>query len=207
MRYLFLALLFSTSCKSTQKNYPMVSSASMNAEGHQIWTRPVEVGFTMGDYVQTTSSTTMLLDVFRISGDPVSSVPTIPTFGTAGILSPNAKFAVSKGVDSKKAEGMYILSTEDQRQKGLLAVTHTSIVKGYVLHFKHYGPIDDETMKMIRTGVPVVGSSISSDSEKLVEQEQKIQETNTQESSTPENNKQEKSKQEKAKPETNTSWE
>ena len=156
----------------------MVTNASITTEGHQIWTRPLEVGFTMGEYVIEESTTTKLLGILRISGDSVNGGISMPTFGQTSGLSPNGQYAVNKVVEKQKADGMYLLYTEDQNVTTGLTVMKKSIIKGYVLHFKVYGPIDDETMKMIRMG-NIPNSDENSPNKMIEEQENNGTSTNS----------------------------
>ena len=68
-------------CASTHVETGMVTQASAEAEPHVIWTRPLEVGFEMGRYIEGESTTKRLFGCMRVDGDPVQKKTTVPMLG------------------------------------------------------------------------------------------------------------------------------
>jgi len=151
-KLLIASLLLSVGCKTVSKNHGMTSSSSMRAERHQIWTRPLEVGFSMGKELECESTTTKLLGIYRVSGDPINSMPSVSILGATGGLSANAKYAIGSCVEDEKSDGMYVLYTHEEKVMTGFTVTTKATVRGRLLKLKEYGPINEGTINAIRIG-------------------------------------------------------
>ena len=81
--------LFALGCKTVNKDYGMVSSSDLVTEPHKVWTRPLEIGFEMGEYIEAESSTSKFLGVMRVAGDPVKDAAKVPMLGQTDHLSAN----------------------------------------------------------------------------------------------------------------------
>ena len=150
---LWMISLGAMACKSVNKNYGMVATSAIEAQEQEIWSRPLEVGFSMdAKSKKCTSSTTKLLGVLRVAGDPVSTIPSVTILGASNGLSSNAKFAVADCVEKLKGDGMYVTYSEDKKTMTGLTVTTSSVVRGRILRLEDYGPVDEAVINAVRTG-------------------------------------------------------
>ena len=149
------ALMLSSGCKTVTKKDMMVNNTKVRSESHEVWNRPTEVGFTVGDYIEGTSETSKLLGFIRTGGDPTAGGISIPTFGSsAPSLSANAKWAVSNAVDKAGADGIYITKIVEERRIIFPIVTTKAWVRGKSLTLKDFGPIDEDRADLDRMGYP-----------------------------------------------------
>jgi len=158
LQYLALAvpmLALTVGCRTVTKKDMMVTSAKVKAESHEVWTRPAELGFTVGSYIEGTSETKKMLMLFRVGGDPTSGGVTVPTFGMgAPTLSPNAKWAVSNAVDDSGADGIYITKIVEEKAIIFPIWTKKATVYGKALKLKDYGSINKTRADLDRLGYP-----------------------------------------------------
>ncbi len=133
----------------------------MKAQSHQIWTRPTEVGFSIGDQIEGTSTTTTLFGVLRVSGDPVSNTPTIPMLGSTAGMSSNAKFAAATAVEAAGGDGIYIIYVEEEALRTGFTITKKSYIRGKVLNLESYGPVDIERLTPAKESSSPVSTSSS----------------------------------------------
>jgi len=153
----FLApmLALTVGCRTVTKKDMMVTSAKIKAESHEVWNRPTELGYTVGDYIEGTSETKKMLGFFRVGGDATASGISIPTFGSAAAsLSANAKWAVSNAVDDSNADGIYITKVVEEKTIIFPIWTTKATVRGKALKLKDFGPIDKSRADLDRLGYP-----------------------------------------------------
>jgi len=136
-------------CASVHKETGMVTQASAVAEPHTIWTRPLEVGFEMGRYIEAESTTRRLLGCMQVGGDPVRK-RSVPTLGSAEELSTGAQMAVAKAVHANNADGMYILFVEESVEWSGLVKETTTKVRGRALKLEDFGSVDRERATRVR---------------------------------------------------------
>ena len=143
IRLFVTVLLFLIGCSGTHKQVALVGSAHIDAEPHVIWTRPLELGFEMGRYIEGSSTTTRLMGCFRTGGDAVVR-PTVTVMGASENLTPAAQLAVAKAVKESKADGMYILFVEESTHWNGLIKETTTQVRGRALKLEDFGSVDQE---------------------------------------------------------------
>lgn len=155
------ALLVSTGalslvgCSNISKKDHMTASAGLRAEAHRVWHRPVEVSYEFMEYCTGSSSTTRILGLFRVAGDPAGAGPSMPTFGGgAAGLSPNGRFAVHSAIESQGADGFYMTYNQDEVKGGIFRKKKTSHVKGKCLKLKVLGEVDEGRANLDRFGHP-----------------------------------------------------
>ena len=152
---LLTTLALSSACRSVTKKDMMVNNTNLRSESHEVWNRPTEVGFTVGDYIEGTSETSKLFGVIRTGGDPTAGGSSIPSFGaSAPSLSANAKWAVSNAVDKAGADGIYITKIVEEKKIIFPVWTRKAWVRGKALTLKDFGPIDDQRADLDRLGYP-----------------------------------------------------
>lgn len=136
-------------CVSVQKETGMVTQASAVAEPHTIWTRPLEVGFEMGRYIEAESTTRRFLGCMKVGGDPVRK-RSVPTLGANKELSTGAQMAVANAVHANNTDGMYILFVEESVEWSGLVKETTTKVRGRALKLEDFGSVDQERATQIR---------------------------------------------------------
>ena len=142
-------ILLCVGCASTHKEVGMVVGASATAEPHVIWTRPLEVGFEMGRYIEAESSTSRLFGCIRLSGDAVQKTQ-VSMMGLQDELSNGSKMAVAKAVKENNADGMYILFIEEESQWSGLVKETTTTVRGRALKLEDFGSVDQQRATEVR---------------------------------------------------------
>jgi len=131
----------------------MLNNASaLRAERQDIWTRPIEVSYALGQEVSGESSTSTVLGVLRMAGDPVKQAPSINILGGAAVgLSSNAKYAIGALVEANGADGFYVIYVEDTNS-GLFIRSSQSSVRGYLLDLNSLGEVSMERADLDRFG-------------------------------------------------------
>jgi hypothetical protein len=149
------AALSLVGCSSVTKKDHMTASAGLRAEAHRVWHRPVEVSYEFMDYCEGSSTTTRIFGLWRVSGDPAGSGPSLPTFGGgAASLSPNGKFAVHSAIESMDADGFYMTYNQDESKGGFFRKKKTSHVRGKCLKLKVLGEVNRDRADLDRFGHP-----------------------------------------------------
>ena len=148
--WLSMMACLSVGCTSTHKNVGMVVGASATAEPHVVWTRPLEVGFEMGRYIEAESTTRRLFGCIRVDGDPVQKNTHVPMMGVHTEFSNGSKMAVARAVKESNADGMYILFIEEDVQWSGLVNTTTTTVRGRALKLEDFGSVDQERATQVR---------------------------------------------------------
>jgi len=149
IRNILLGILL-MGCGSIHKDPGMVTSATAVAEPHVVWTRPLEVGFEMGRYIEGSSSTRYLFGCLRLNGDAVRQESRVPMMGESSDLSNQAKLAVAKAVGDNNADGMYILRVDQQVTWSGLVKESTTTVHGRALKLEDFGSVDQERATRVR---------------------------------------------------------
>ncbi len=143
-------------CTSTHRDVGMVTTATAEAEPHIIWTRPLEVGFEMGRYIEATVSTRSLLGLISVS--EASHRSQVSMLGVSEKLSNAAQQAVAQAVTENNADGMYVLLVEEEvGWSGLIKET-TTHVRGRSLKLEDFGSVDEERATNVRLGSVDQGS-------------------------------------------------
>ena len=152
-----MRILLSTSCAVLmgctsihQKDVGMVAQASAVAEPHVVWTRPLEVGFEMGRYIEGESTTERLFGCMRIGGDATSKRTEVPMLGENAKLSNGARMAVASAVTNNNADGMYILFVEETIEWSGFVKETTTKVRGRALKLEDFGSVDQERATRVR---------------------------------------------------------
>ena len=149
-KWLLIGCALTLGCVSTHKETGIVTHASAEAEPHVIWTRPLEVGFEMGRYIEAESTTHRLFGCLRVDGDAVRKSTTISMMGAPSDLSTGAEMAVAKAVQSNNADGMYILFVEESVEWSGLVKETTTKVRGRALKLEDFGSVDQERATRVR---------------------------------------------------------
>lgn len=149
----FLSLLL-VGCGHTLSKRPMLSDgAHLRAEPQEIWTRPVEVSYHLGDEVVATSETVTLFGL-HASGDRVQTAGAVNVFGTnVRGLSANTRYAIGNIVDEQSADGFYLIYVEEE-SRGVLRRVRKARVRGYLLTMESHGEISEERADLDRFGHP-----------------------------------------------------
>ena len=143
-----LSLILSAGCVGHQQHVGLVDVASVEAEAHQIWTRPLEVGFEMGRYIEAESIQRDLFGCVAI-GDSVTR-SSVPVMGGVGELTPNVQYTIAQAVTDAGADGMYVLFVEEQVQWIGLVKETTTNVKGRALKLEDFGSVNQERATRVR---------------------------------------------------------
>ena len=149
-KLLLICCGLSIGCATTHIETGMVTQASAEAEPHVIWTRPLEVGFEMGRYIEAESTTRRLLGCMRVDGDPVRKSSSVPMMGVQTGLSTGAEMAVAKAVQNNNADGMYILLVEESVEWAGLVKETTTKVRGRALKLEDFGSVDKDRATRVR---------------------------------------------------------
>ena len=149
-KLLLICCALSVGCASAHVETGMVTQASAEAEPHVIWTRPLEVGFEMGRYIEGESTTKRLFGCMRVEGDPVRKSTSMPMMGVEGGLSSGAEMAVAKAVQSNNADGMYILLVEESVEWSGFVKETTTKVRGRALKLEDFGSVDQDRATRVR---------------------------------------------------------
>ena len=127
-----LSLLLNVGCAGHQQHVGLVDVASVEAEAHQIWTRPLEVGFEMGRYIEAESTQRDLFGCVALGENVTRS--SVPVMGGVGELTPNVQYTIAQAVADAGVDGMYVLFVEEQVQWTGLVKETTTMVKGRALN-------------------------------------------------------------------------
>ena len=149
-KWLLVGCALTLGCASTHKETGMVAYASAEAEPHVVWTRPLEVGFEMGRYIEAESTTHRLFGCLRVDGDAIRKNTTVPMMGEQANLSTGAQMAVAKAVQSNNADGMYILFVEESVVWSGMVKETTTKVRGRALKLEDFGSVDQERATRVR---------------------------------------------------------
>ena len=137
-------------CGTTHKETALVAAASVAAEPHVIWTRPLEVGFEMGRYVEAESTSFRLFGCIPVAGDKTAKSAQVSMIGGDVEMSSAAKMAVAKAVQESKADGMYVLYVEERTAWSGLVKETTTFVRGRTLKLEDFGSVDQERATRVR---------------------------------------------------------
>ena len=143
-----LSLLLNVGCAGHQQHVGLVDVASVEAEAHQIWTRPLEVGFEMGRYIEAESTQRDLFGCVALGENVTRS--SVPVMGGVGELTPNVQYTIAQAVADGGVDGMYVLFVEEQVQWTGLVKETTTMVKGRALKLEDFGSVDQERATRVR---------------------------------------------------------
>ena len=143
-----LSLLHNVGCAGHQQHVGLVDVASVEAEAHQIWTRPLEVGFEMGRYIEAESTQRDLFGCVALGENVTRS--SVPVMGGVGELTPNVQYTIAQAVADAGVDGMYVLFVEEQVQWTGLVKETTTMVKGRALKLEDFGSVDQERATRVR---------------------------------------------------------
>ena len=143
-----VSLLFNVGCVGHQRHVGLVDVASVEAEAHQIWTRPLEVGFEMGRYIESESTQRELLGCLAL-GESLTRT-SVPVMGEVGELTANVQYTIADAVTEAGADGMYVLFVEEQVEWTGLVKETTTKVRGRALKLEDFGSVDQERATRVR---------------------------------------------------------
>ena len=143
-----VSLMFATGCASQHHQIGLAGVAAMDPEPHQIWTRPLEVGFEMGRYIEAETTQRALLGLVPVGEGGAKC--SVPVFGNAGEMTPAVEYTVSQAVKEADADGMYILFVEERVQWNGAVKETTTFVKGRTLKLEDFGSVDQERATRVR---------------------------------------------------------
>ena len=138
-----------SSCSATMSTSSASTMGALKAEPHAIWTRPLEMGFTVIGMGEGTAQD-------EKAGDSLSSkkvVDNTPSFFLSGSipdksLTPMMKLAAFNAIQKANADGMYVtMAKEEDIDSGKKAW-----VKGVLLKLEMYGPVPVERADAVRLG-------------------------------------------------------
>lgn len=151
-------MLVGIGCAAQRQHVGLTDVASIEAEPHAIWTRPLEVGFEMGRYIEAESTQRELFGCVPLTERITNA--SVPALGAAEELTPAAKYTVSTAVKEAGADGMYILFVEESVQwRGVVKET-TTYVKGRSLKLEDFGAVDQERATRVRVEQAAQGEVI-----------------------------------------------
>jgi hypothetical protein len=144
MFFLFAGILSAfilSSCSATLSTSTSSTMSQLKAEPMAVWTRPLEVGFTvigMGEGFSETAQVEGSLSSKKV-------VDGTPSFFIGGpvadrSLSPMAKLAVYNAVQKAGADGMYVMMVKEEEDGSV----KKAWVKGLLLKLGVYGPVSAE---------------------------------------------------------------
>lgn len=141
--------LFVSSCSATMSTSTASGMSRLKAEPLTIWTRPLEMGFTVIGMGEGTAEDEKM-------GDSLTSkkvVDSSPSFFLAGsiadkALSPMVKLAAFNAIQKANADGMYVtMAKEEDTGSGKKAW-----VKGVLLKLEMYGTVPVDRADAARMG-------------------------------------------------------
>lgn len=131
------AVVFSTGCASTVSTVTASGAAQLKAEPMSLWTRPLEVGFTVVGMGEGKAQN------LQVEGSLSSNkvVDNTPSFFIGGIseakISPMVKLAAFNAIQEAKADGIYITMAKEETDGSL----KKAWVRGLLLKIGIYGPV------------------------------------------------------------------
>lgn len=146
----FAVFVLLSSCSSTMSTSTASTMSKMKAEPHAVWTRPIEMGFTVIGYAEGTADN-------KPVGDALGSKKVVdgqPSFFIGGTmpdrsLTPMMKLAAFNAIMKNNADGMYVtMAKEEDTDYGKKAW-----VKGVLLKLQMYGPVDVDRADKARFGI------------------------------------------------------
>jgi hypothetical protein len=144
LQLLIITTIFmcSIGCTKIHKDNKLEAIANLRAEGHEMWTRPTEVGFNVGKTIRASATTSKIFMLIPSAGDPIEQKISLPMFGGGG-LSPVAKFAAARAVEEAKADGIYVLKVETTKKIVFPIWTTEATITGKALQFKSIGTVNE----------------------------------------------------------------
>jgi hypothetical protein len=144
MFVIFAGIAFSfimSSCSATLSTSTSSTMSQMKAEPMALWTRPLEVGFTVIGMGEGNSETSQMEG--SLSSKKV--VDGTPSFFIGGpvadkSLSPMAKLAAYNAIQKAGADGMYVIMVKEESDGSV----KKAWVKGLLLKLGVYGPVSVE---------------------------------------------------------------
>ena len=150
LSFTLLTLTLASSCATNARRVKLVNEASVAAESMGMWTRPTEVGFTLGEEISGTAISNRVIGFNVGESKPAGSVAAVlgPLLGSGPgntALSATESFAAFKAVTEAEAEGIYITRIESE-SRGFLFLYRTNkvTVHGRALHIEDYGAITQD---------------------------------------------------------------
>ena len=133
--------LMMVACTSTTKNVEMTDRVSFGAEEHEVWNRPLEVGFEMGDKeIEATDSDLQILPIFSFLDG---------FFGEDNLT----QSAIFEAIKANKVDGMYITATKREESGFWPFYAHTEVsVYGKPLKIKTVGQVSEKRADALRMG-------------------------------------------------------
>lgn len=130
-----------SSCSATLSTSTSSSMSQLKAEPMALWTRPLEVGFTVIGMGEGSSETSQMEG--SLSSKKV--VDGTPSFFIGGpvadkSLSPMAKLAAYNAIQKAGADGMYVIMVKEESDGSV----KKAWVKGLLLKLGVYGPVSAE---------------------------------------------------------------
>ncbi|HNW15185.1 MAG TPA: hypothetical protein PKN76_10075 [bacterium] len=130
-----------SSCSATLSTSTSSTMSQMKAEPMALWTRPLEVGFTVIGMGEGSSETSQMEG--SLSSKKV--VDSAPSFFLGGSvpdrsLSPMAKLAAYNAIQKAGADGMYVIMVKEESDGSV----KKAWVKGLLLKLGVYGPVSAE---------------------------------------------------------------
>lgn len=141
------SIALATGCATNSRRAKLQNEAALASENHEMWTRPTEVGFKMGDEISATAKATKVLWMntgeSKVGGVSLSIVSGLS--GTGASLSQTGQFAAYKAVTGAGVEGIYVTRVESEN-KGIFPFwrNETVTVYGRALTIDNYGPVDED---------------------------------------------------------------
>lgn len=166
---LVLALLGTilTGC-ATKQNFVMSDTAVLRSESHQMWTRPIEVGYEIVGDVEGSASAETILG-FRVGaggGSPLSSTLLFGLLGGGGGGAGNAVVgnAAYEAVTGAGADAIYITRYTETRTGFLIFYKRReATVYGKALRLVDYGVVPMDRADRARFPVPTARITVETE--------------------------------------------
>jgi hypothetical protein len=142
---LLAALAAAVSGCTTKNNYVMSDTAYLRAESHQMWTRPVEMGYEVLGDIQGEASQKKILGI-TVGAEGGGSIPIFGAlFGGAPTANAVVANAAYEAVVNNGADAIYITRyTQDKTGFLFLFKNTNAVVYGKALKLVNYGPVEED---------------------------------------------------------------
>lgn len=138
--FALLLIVFLSGCTTLSKQPHFYSNAGFITEEQKLWTRPTEVGYTVGKTVLAKAEVTTVFGIV-VEGES----PKVAVAGFIGSEDPLIKTATYNAIIANKADGIYVTRSKIERT-GLwpFYTKKEASICGKVLFLKTIGQVDKE---------------------------------------------------------------
>lgn len=136
-------------CSATVSTMTASGMSKLKAEPMEVWTRPIEFGFTVIGIGEGTAENELVKDSLS-SKKVVDSTPSFFLGGSIDdrLMSPIVKLAAFNAIQKANADGMYLTMVKEEADGSV----KKAWVKGLLLKLGVYGPVTADRADAKRTG-------------------------------------------------------